>query len=227
MNGCGDPGGAEFPQLAEPRPRLLLVLVPRGEHHQADQIDGLRLQGGVDDPARRVRRGAELRGFSRQVHLHEHVGARAGFGRGCIDPADEVDRIYRMDDGERRRHLRRLVRLEMADQMPADSLEIGSIGDLLKRFLDLVLTEIHLAGRDGGPHVIGWEGLGNRDQCDAVRVTRDSARGGRDACPDGAKVVRDDSVERHAAVAYLRYDFSASKFVCASLAFGPVGASLR
>ena len=64
--------------------------------------------------------------------------------------SDAVDRV---DARERPGRLLRLVRLQVADQVPAHR-QVGGSADLLQRLLDPVLAEVLLAGVDGGPHAL-------------------------------------------------------------------------
>ena len=68
-----------------------------------------------------------------------------------------------------RRGLARLVRLQMADEMPPER-NVGRFADLLQGLLDLVLAEIVLAGGHGGPDVVGAEGLRDGDEGDLGRA---------------------------------------------------------
>ena len=128
-----------------------------------------------------------------------------------------------MNAGERTGGLPRLVRLQVADQVPLDG-NVGGVADLLQGFLDLVLAEVPLAGGPGGADVVGAERLRNRDEGDLARVTVGAAGGRVHPCPDDPEILR-DVLERHRR-RYLMYCLSISKLVLAFSAFGPVGAIL-
>ena len=63
------------------------------------------------------------------------------------------------------RSLLRLVRLQMADEMPPCG-DIGRVGDFLQAFLHLVLAELPLAGVPGLAHGVDAERLRDRDESD-------------------------------------------------------------
>jgi hypothetical protein len=67
--------------------------------------------------------------------------------------------------------------------------------------------------------VIDAERFRDREEPDGRRVAAGRLRRLFDAGADGSQVLPDRI--------YFLYAFSASKFDCASLAFGPLGASLR
>lgn len=84
----------------------------------------------------------------------------------------------------------------MADQMPAQW-EVRRLIDLLKCFLNLVFTEVTLAGIGGGANGIGSESFGNRDEADAGRVASSPTGRARDALAHVGQSVLDLS---HASV---------------------------
>ena len=88
--------------------------------------------------------------------------------------------VHRMDRVETRAGLPRLVRLQVADQVPAEGRSAVRV-HLLERFLDLVLAEVDLAGVGGGADVVGGEGLGDGDEADGGGVASGPAGGARDA----------------------------------------------
>jgi len=59
--------------------------------------------------------------------------------------------------------LSRLVRLQVADQVPAQR-QIGGAIDLVERLLDFVFAEVDLAGVRRGPHVVGGKGFRDGDE---------------------------------------------------------------
>ena len=79
--------------------------------------------------------------------------------------------------------LPRLVRLQVADEVPPDR-SVGHHADLLQPFLHLVLAEIALAGSHRRRHVPGPVGLRHRHEPHGRRVAPRSGRRSRDTCPD-------------------------------------------
>ena len=73
---------------------------------------------------------AELRGFGRHVHLHEELGSLAERRGGVVHLPEQVDAVNRMNQVEAVDRFLRLVRLQVADEMPPELL-IGSCTDLL------------------------------------------------------------------------------------------------
>jgi hypothetical protein len=63
-----------------------------------------------------------------------------------------------MNAGECCRRSLRLVRLQVADEMPP-YLHVGRVSDLLQPLLDFVLAKVDLACAMRGSHVIGAERL--------------------------------------------------------------------
>jgi hypothetical protein len=78
--------------------------------------------------------------------------------------------------------------------MPPD-LHIGQSANLLQGFLDLVLSEVALAGRRGGPDVLGAERLGNGDQPDIAGLAPTPARCLGDPVANGAEIGGNRDVE--------------------------------
>ena len=123
-----------------------------------------------------------------------------------------------MDDVEAA-GLFRLVRLQVADQVPANR-QVRRLVHLLERFLDLVFAEIDLTGVGGGAHELGGECFGNGDEADGGGVAPGPAGRPRDARAD----VGQPGAERGGIDHYF---FSVARIPLAVAAFGPVGASFR
>ena len=128
-----------------------------------------------------------------------------------------------VDDVEPRSGLAGLVRLEMADQVPAQ-LQIG--GDqgahrvhFRKRFLDFVFTEITLTGFCGGAHEVGREGFRDGDEPNRRGVTTRAAGGSLDARADVGKT--------SAELGGIHLLLDGRRMPFAVAAFGPLGASFR
>ena len=81
-----------------------------------------------------------------------------------------------MDGGKGGGRLARLVRLEVANQMPPYRY-IGRALDLLQGFLNFVFTEVALAGRVGGANIVRAEGLRDGQKPDVSRIAPRRPRG--------------------------------------------------
>jgi hypothetical protein len=97
--------------------------------------------------------------------------------------------------GERGGGFLRLVRLQVADEMPP-YLHVGRFADLLQGFLDLVFAEVTLAGGPGGADVIGAERFRDRDELDVRRVPAGAAGGRADPGRYRLKVGRNGGIHR-------------------------------
>jgi hypothetical protein len=84
--------------------------------------------------------------------------------------------------GERASRLFRLVRLQVADEMPPD-LHVGRFADLLQGFLDPVFAEVALAGGPRRADVGGAERFRHGDELDVRRVPAGAAGGRVDPGP--------------------------------------------
>jgi hypothetical protein len=81
--------------------------------------------------------------------------------------------------------------------MPPDW-DIGRIGDLLQRFLDLVLAELALACGIGGPDVVRAERLGDGEEPNVLGAAARRPCGGRDPLAHPREVLGDRVVQRQA-----------------------------
>src|SRR3990170_6186544 len=88
-----------------------------------------------------------------------------------------------MDHIEPRSSLPRLVRLQMADQVPSNR-QVGGPVHLFQGFLKLVLSEIELPAVGGGSDVVGGEGFRDGDESNGRRVAPDPASRARDSIAD-------------------------------------------
>src|SRR5207253_718073 len=134
-----------------------------------------------------------------------------------VELREERGRIDGMDEVEGRAGFARLVRLQVADQMPPDR-EVGAPGNLLESFLHFVLAEIDLTLRGGGAHVLDAERLRNRDQPDRGRIAPCAPRRVCDL-PADALEPRGD-VDHSYFLSCATSDFAVAEF-------GPSGASFR
>ena len=118
-----------------------------------------------------------------QIDLDQHVDRAPGLGGALIHSFQQVDAVDRVNRAGHPRGLSRLVRLQVADEMPPQS-HIGRLCNFLQGFLDLVFAEVDLARVRRGPDGVDWVGLGDRDQPDVVRLSSGAAGRVRDACAD-------------------------------------------
>ena len=72
---------AELPQPPEPGPGLLGVCRPRGEHHQAANVDRPALRSGIEDFPHGFARRAVFGSLARQVDLYKQLRRRLLRGR--------------------------------------------------------------------------------------------------------------------------------------------------
>src|SRR5690606_4122943 len=83
----------------------------------------------------------------------------------------------------------RLVGLQVADDGPAQARQVGQGLGLVGRLLDLVLAKLAAAGLVGQAQPRLVDGLADREQADAGRVTSHALAGGGDAFLHGGEVV--------------------------------------
>src|SRR5439155_27159662 len=114
-------------------------------------------------------------GLTGQVDLDEQVDAAPGLADCLVDPGHERRAVDRMDDVEAGGSPARLVRLQVANEVPPD-LKVGRLLDLLQSLLHFVLAEVDLPRRGGGPNMFSAKGLRDGDEADRRRVA---------ACPSG------------------------------------------
>ncbi len=76
-----------------------------------------------------------------------------------------------------------LVRLDGADEMPGQR-QVGQLGLLVQRLLQIVLAEIALAGGECLANGSGWLGLADGQQAHRGGLTTHSLRRLTDACSD-------------------------------------------
>src|SRR5690606_16557718 len=110
-----------------------------------------------------------LLGFTPDVHFDEHRQPPA-LGLGA---APELDReplgIHGLDQAGQRHGLRRLVALQMADEVPAEARQVAQRSGLRGELLDVVLPEVTLAFGERRADRLHGLLLGDRDQPDRVR----------------------------------------------------------
>jgi len=104
-----------------------------------------------------------------------------------IDPLQQVDTVDRVNRAGCGRGFSRLVRLQVADEVPPQS-GIGGLCNFLQGFLDLVLAKVDLPGVGGGPDGLDGMGLGDGDQPDVFRLTPGAPGRVRDSITDARQV---------------------------------------
>ena len=127
-----------------------------------------------------------------------------------------------MHDVESGRSLPGFVRLEVADEMPAQR-EICCLRHLQQTFLDPVFAEVDLACGGGGPYDVRGEGLGDGDQADGAWIASDPAGRAGDAFAD----IRQPGADACGAGHYFGSFSSSVTAPFAIAAFLPSGAILR
>ena len=180
---------AKRAEAREYGPRRQWIVVERRQGHQPDEPGGLQRRRLAHDGPRFVRRGAELGGLAGEIDLDQDLRLPPAFGRRLVEAAQQVERIDGVDGVERPPGLAGLVRLQVADQVPA---EIGVLHgqrlDLGQRFLDPVLAEVAVAGVDGGADGVHAERLRDGDEPDRVRGPAVGLGSAGDALPHRREV---------------------------------------
>src|SRR5262249_55946888 len=126
-----------------------------------------------------------------------------------------VDRVNHVEPAG----LLRFVRLQVADEMPAER-QIRRALDLLERLLHLVLAKIDLAGGGGRANGVRGKRLGDGDEANRGRVPARPAGRARDA----SAYVGQPGAERRRVDHYF---LSVPRIPFAVAAFGPLGDSFR
>jgi hypothetical protein len=114
------PSVAQLAEPPEPRSRIFRRIRRRRQRHQAD--DPRRLAGGcgLEEPRNLRGRHAVLRRFARQIDLDQQFRRVSSVGRPAIELFEQLHAVDRLNHRERRRRLARLVRLQVAEEMPPD-----------------------------------------------------------------------------------------------------------
>src|SRR5262245_8663362 len=167
-------------QVTEIRPRRLWIVDGRGNDHQAREPDRLTSSRLFEYRQQRFLTGAVLRGFARQIDLDESFELASGRVGRLLEALQQVHAVDRLDGVEARRCLPRLVRLQVADEMPADR-QVRGLVHLAQRFLHFVLPEVDLTGRGCGADGVSGEGFGDGDEADAGGIAVHPAGRPRDA----------------------------------------------
>ena len=159
---------AQSPEVGS---RGLGIVAPGGDRHQplAPQV-GRRLKG-PQQFAQSLGRRTKFAFLTRDIELKQnglnHVPS-VGLLLECLHEPDTVDRV---DEGEPSDNGCRFIALEMADKVPDwRRFPARQRIDLRQGILEPVLAEGALTRLHRGNHILGWEGLGDGDQCDGRRV---------------------------------------------------------
>ena len=122
--------------------------------------------------------GAVFGRLAGEIDLYEQLQRRAAAPRPPHRSSARASRIVdRVNHVEAGRRLRRLVRLQVADEMPAQR-KVRPSRAASAAPPDFVFAEVDLSGERGGAHVVGVEGFGDGDEADAggSRPARSAAR---------------------------------------------------
>ncbi len=131
----------------------------------------------------RIGREAGFAVFGIDVHLDADVERRGAFGALLRQAARDLEAIDRMRPGEVGGDVARLVRLDVADEMPGDVVLRERL-DLGERILQVVFAEVALTGIERGRHHGRRLGLADRHQMHIARVALVSRRRLVDATTD-------------------------------------------
>ena len=135
--------------------------------------------------------------LAREVDLCQQLELAAPAAGTFIQSRRDSGIVDRMDDVESRAGLPGLVRLQMADEVPAKR-QIGGPVHLFEGLLDLVFSEVDLARVGGGPDVVGGEGFGDGDEANRGGVAPGPAGGARDPIANASQPGTERGGFRHA-----------------------------
>ena len=130
--------------------------------------------------------------------LDEQVGRGLSLDGGLVEPAQQLHAVDGVDPGEAGRGAARLVRLQMADQVPPDAQPGGPL-DLPERLLHAVLAEVGETGARGCFYGGQWERLGDGDEPDRSRIPPGGRRGAVEAVTNEPEIGRQRVRSRGAA----------------------------
>ena len=99
----------------------------------------------VGERRQRRRFDAALAGFVGEAHLQQHLQRRRVVRPLRAEPRGDAFAVDGVHPREAFGDLARLVRLQLADEMPARVRQVGQLVDLGRAFLHVVLAEIALA----------------------------------------------------------------------------------
>src|SRR5207244_2141708 len=140
----GEKSIANVPQRAKVRTRGFRVVDGGRQEHQADEPGAAETLARVEYRSELRFARAVLRRLAGEIDLDEQIDSSSR--RRFFNPRYQLRGVDRVDQIEARAGFFCFVRLEMADQMPAER-KIRGLVHLGQRFLDAVLAEIDLPGR--------------------------------------------------------------------------------
>ena len=127
------------PGFLEVGPRILGIALVRAHGHESEDAEAGEGAQGPDQGFRVVGHDAGLLGLAAAVDLDEDVHGPAGRGGALVDLPAECERIHGLDEVEDLDRPLDLVRLEVADEMPADA--AADRGEDLRRLLDVIFAD--------------------------------------------------------------------------------------
>ena len=189
------------------------------DRHETAKIDPVVGARRFEELSHAIRRHTEFASVPRRVHLDEArdlLPCFQGPSRDFLGKGLGIDRVDHVEAGR----LLRFVRLEMADEVPADR-QIGRLRDLLQRFLHFVFAEVDLAGGRSGAHVLGRKRFRDGDERDGGGIASGPAGCARDAIAHAGQPGPECRGVDH-------YFFGSDpRMFFTVAAFGPVGAIFR
>ena len=118
------PPVAPHPQTAKARPRNIFSRAPRRNRHQAPHFKVREIREPFQQLRSfvRLRLNSSLRLFRAQLHFDQHRQALANFPCRIVQSLRQPQRIQRINSIKDLCRLRRLIRLQMPNEMEAQSL---------------------------------------------------------------------------------------------------------
>ena len=172
----------EIAEESERTPDLALVVGERPDGHETFERDRGKghdaERGGFDIGGRE----SVLRCLARCVYLEENARRERAVSAKPVQRLGKpqtVDGVYHLETPDR---FRRLVALEVADEVPAA--RPRDRGALLEELLDAALSDVGDAGVDERLDDFGAEGLGHADDRDLLGPPVRGAASARDSLPD-------------------------------------------
>src|SRR5205085_1016805 len=174
---------AQLPKASEVRAHKLRVLEERREQHQAAAANAAARFERLDERGQLVFARAALGLLAREVNLQEHVQlSPSHFGAHTFESADKRRRINRVNHVEESDGASSLVRLQVADEVPAKRGVLSlQFRDLPFGLLHAVLAEVSEAGGGGFTDETRRVRLADGDECDFARVAVGARRARLDA----------------------------------------------
>src|SRR5690606_14866564 len=150
--------------------------------HESAQREARQLANAARQPEYLAGSDAALARFVSQAHLDAYLQGRRVVRSLLVQAYRDALAVDRVHPGKVLRDGARLVRLQLAGEMP-DQIQIGERGHLRNRFLQVVLAEIDLTGLRERTDRIGRVPLADRDEPHLVRCATELRCCGCDARP--------------------------------------------